>query len=118
MVHTGHGVIDMNDRHGRSQDQNARVVFALLAGTAIGAGLAMWLAPRAASELRQRVTDTARRVGRQATDAYEQAGSRVGETVDDLTRRGNAVRDDFAGAVAHGAQEVERYAASAMSHAR
>ena len=41
-----------------SRDYRMAIGFAL--GPAVGAGLMMWLAPRAASELRQRVTDSAR----------------------------------------------------------
>jgi gas vesicle protein len=74
----------------------------LLTGTCVGAGLAMWLVPRAGSELRQRVTDSARSLG-------------VGEAVDELTRKGQGVRDDVAEAVARGAHEVERYATAAKS---
>ena len=65
----------------------------LLTGTFVGAGLAMWLAPRLASELRERMTDSAKGLRRQAQD----------------------VRDDVADAVARGAHEVERYASAAKS---
>lgn len=65
----------------------------LMTGTFVGASLAMWLAPRAAAELR----------------------SRVGETVDELKQKGQSVRDDVADVVARGAHEVERYAVAAKS---
>jgi gas vesicle protein len=65
----------------------------LLTGTFVGAGLAMWLAPRMASELRERMADSAKGLGRQA----------------------QGVRDDVADAVAHGAHTVERYAIAAKS---
>ena len=87
----------------------------LLTGTFVGAGLAMWLAPRMASELRQRMTDSAKGLGRQASEQFEQASHRVGEAVSDLTRKGQDVRDDVADAVARGAHEVERYATAARS---
>jgi gas vesicle protein len=74
-----------------------RFVIGLVAGTVVGAGLMMWLAPRTASELRGRLTDTARNLG------------------DRLTRKGQGVRDDVADAVARGAHEVERYATSAKT---
>jgi gas vesicle protein len=85
----------------------------LLAGTCVGAGLAMWLTPRAATELRGRITDAGKRLGRRAADEYQQAGIRVSEAVDELTRKGQGVRDDIAQAVARGARDVERYAAAA-----
>ena len=87
----------------------------LLTGTFVGAGLAMWLAPRMASELRERITDSAKGLGLQASEQYEQASSRVGEAVSELTRKGQDVRDDVADAVARGAHEVERYATAAKS---
>jgi gas vesicle protein len=87
----------------------------LLAGTFVGVGLAMWLAPRSASELHHRVSDSARRLGQRASDQYQKASARAGEALDELTRRGQGVRDDVADAVAHGAHEVERYATAAKT---
>ena len=104
-------------------------IVGLLTGTAIGAGLAMWLAPRGAAELGQRLTDSARSLAERASDRYRQTSARVGDAVDDLTRKGQGVRDDLtrkgqdvrdnvAGAVARGAHEVETYATAAMSDRR
>jgi gas vesicle protein len=90
-------------------------VVGLLTGTFVGAGLAMWLAPRTASELRQRMRDSARSVGERASEQYQQASTRVGEAVDELARKGQGVRDDVADAVARGAHEVERYATAAKT---
>ncbi len=87
----------------------------LLTGTFVGAGLVMLFAPRFASELRQRVTDSAKNLGQRASEQYEQAGTRVGEAVDELTRKGQGLRDDVAEAVARGAHEVEVYATAARS---
>jgi gas vesicle protein len=87
----------------------------LLAGAVAGAGLMMWLAPRMGSELRQRATETARRVRERATEKYQEVSNHVSETVDELTRKGQNVRDDVAGAVAHGAREVERFATAAKT---
>jgi gas vesicle protein len=90
-------------------------VIGLVTGTFVGAGLMMWLAPRMASEFRQRMTDSARNLGQRAAEQYQQASTRVGEAVDELTRKGQGVRDDVADAVARGAHEVERYAMAAKS---
>jgi gas vesicle protein len=90
-------------------------VIGLMAGTFVGAGLAMWLAPRAAAELRDRVTDSARAFGKRAAEQYRQAGSRVDQAVDELKQKGQGVRDDVADRVARGAHEVERYAIAARS---
>ena len=85
-------------------------VLGLMTGTVVGAGLAIWLVPRAASELRNRLTDSLDDVGNRASDQFQQASARVGETVDHITRKGQGVRDDVAEAVARGAREVERFA--------
>jgi gas vesicle protein len=90
-------------------------VIGLLTGTFVGAGLAMWLAPRSASELGQRVTESAMRLRKRASEHYQQTSDRVGEAVDDLTRKGRDARDDVADAVVRGAHEVERYATAAKT---
>lgn len=97
------------------EHRDYRFVIGLLTGTVVGAGLMMWLAPRSAAELRQRVTDSARKLGQRASEHYEQASSRVGGAVDEITRKGQNVRNDVADAVARGAHEVERYAKAAKS---
>jgi hypothetical protein len=58
----------------------------LATGMFVGAGLMIWLAPRVASELRERITDSAKGIGQRASDHYEQASSRVGDAVEALTR--------------------------------
>ena len=85
-------------------------VIGLVTGTFVGAALAMWFAPRAGSELRQQVTDSARSLGQRASEQYRQASTRLGEAVDRLAEQGESVRDDVAEAVARGAHEVERLA--------
>ena len=87
---------------------NHNFVIGLLTGTFVGAGLAMWLAPRTASELRQRITKSATNFGQRASEQYEHANARVGEAVDEITRKGEGVRDQVADTVARGAHEVER----------
>jgi len=81
----------------------------ILGGVA-GAGLTMLLAPRVAAELRQRVKDSARTLGRAATERYQQTSERIGDAVDELTKKGQGVRDEVLEAVASGAHEVERFA--------
>jgi gas vesicle protein len=104
------------------ENRDYRFVVGLLTGTFVGAGLIMWLAPRTASELRRRVADSAKDLGSRASEHYQQASTRVGEAVNELTRKGQGVRDDVADAVARGAREVaggahevERYATAAKS---
>ena len=90
-------------------------IFGLMAGTVVGAGLTLWLAPGSASELRDRVTDSARALGKRAADGYDEASGRVGNAVDEIARKGNRVRDDVAESVVRGAHEVERFAVAAKS---
>jgi hypothetical protein len=60
-------------------------VVGLAAGMLVGAGLTLWLTPRVASELRGRITDSAKVIGRRASDHYENARHRFGEAVDAFT---------------------------------
>jgi gas vesicle protein len=90
-------------------------VAGLFTGTFVGASLMMWLVPRMASEVRQRATDSARRVGQRAAEQYQQASTQAGEAIGEIARRARGVRDDVAEAVARGAHEVERYAAAVKS---
>jgi gas vesicle protein len=87
----------------------------LLAGTFVGAGLMMWFAPRVRSEVRQRLADSATDLGKRASEQYEQASARVGEAVDELTRKGQGVRDNIADTVIRGARQTESYATAAKS---
>jgi len=84
----------------------------MLAGSVIGAGLAMWLAPRAASEIRQLISDSAGEVRDQATGRYREVKTRLADTAQVLTRKGQGVRDDLADVVINGANEVARHAAA------
>ena len=87
----------------------------LLIGACVGAGVAMWLAPRMAAEIRQRATDSAKSLRQRASEHYRQAGVHLGEAVDELTRKGQGIRDEVADAVAQGAHAVERAATAAKS---
>jgi gas vesicle protein len=100
-----------------NQSHGLGFVFGLMAGTVVGAGLTLLLAPRSASELRDRVTDSARALGKRASDGYDEASGRVGNAVDVLARKSNRVRDDVAESVVRGAHEVERFAVAAKSDA-
>ena len=90
-------------------------VIGLLTGACVGAGLAIWLAPRLASALRQRVFDSARNRGQRAAEQYQHVGTHVGEAVDELVRRAQGGRDDVADAVACEAHDVEGFATAVHS---
>ena len=62
------------------------LVVGLAAGMVVGAGLTLWLAPRMASELGERISDSAKSVGQRASDHYHEASNRVGDAVEALTR--------------------------------
>ena len=110
--------------HSRIQDKSNGFFLGLVTGGVIGAGLAIMFAPRLASELRQRVSDSASDLRDGAVRSYQDAAGRVSEAVDrvsglvdDVTRRGQSVRDDVADAVGRGAREVEQFAmASKTGH--
>ena len=97
------------------EQQHASFAIGLFAGTLVGAVLVMWLAPKSTSELRDRMTDSARTLRRRASERYQEASTRVGDTVDSVTRTGQNLRDDVAGAVARGAHEVERFATASKT---
>src|SRR3984885_13015969 len=103
--------------HSRIQDKSNGFFFGLVTGGVIGAGLAIVFAPRLASELRRRVTnsvgdlsDAARHTYQDAAGRASGAVDRVTGIVDDVTRRAQSVRDDVADAVGRGAREVEEFA--------
>ena len=97
------------------ENRNQRFLVGLVTGAVVGAGLMMWFAPRTASEARLRLPDSARSLRKRAARQYQEAGTRVGEAVDDLTKHGLDVRDGVAEAVARNAREVERRATFAKS---
>ena len=78
------------------QQQNGRPAYGfglgLLTGACVGAGLALWFAPRLASELRARVTDSAKDIGQRVGDRYDQVSARLGQAADEVTRKGQDVR--------------------------
>jgi gas vesicle protein len=97
----------------------------LVAGSAIGAGLTLCLVPRLAAELRQRVTDSTSNLQHMTSEGLEDARARVADVLDrvadaaeDVTRRGQAVRDDVADAIGRGAHEVGRGAREVVRSAR
>jgi gas vesicle protein len=98
---------------------NHGFLIGLITGSVVGAGLALLCAPRLASELRQRVTDSATDLGNAASRGYQDATTRVADVVDAVHTRGQAVRDDVADAIGRGAREVEQFAtASKTGHTR
>jgi gas vesicle protein len=103
---------DNNTNHG------GHFLMGLVAGSVIGAGLAAYFSPRLASELRQRVADSTNDLRNAASKGFQNVATRVADVADDVTRRGQAVRDDVADAIGHGAHEVGRGAREVVRSAR
>jgi gas vesicle protein len=110
---------DNNTNHGGT------FLMGLITGSAIGAALAIYFAPRLALELRQRVTDSTTGLRHAASEGVQAVATRVAGVVDrvavaadDVTRRGQAARDDVADVVARGAHQVGRGAREVVRGAR
>jgi gas vesicle protein len=95
----------MNDQP--TQDHDYRFLAGLAMGGLVGAGLAMWLAPRAAAEVKARAVDSAKQLGDAVSDRYRDARLRVTGAVDGLTRKGQELRDDACDTVVRAAEGVE-----------
>jgi len=100
--------------NGHAQNTGDRGFFiGIIVGGAIGAGLALYFAPRAASELRKRMSGSARNLGDPAKEQYQRASGHVSDAVGQITRKGQTVRDQVADTVVRGASEVELFASTA-----
>ena len=99
------------------QNQDYRFLMGLAVGGVVGAGLAMWLAPRAAAEIRARAVGSAKNFGDSVSERYRDARVRVADAVGGLTRKGQGVRDDVCDTVVRAAQDVERGARDVQQYA-
>jgi gas vesicle protein len=90
------------------QNRDFRFLAGLAMGSVVGAGLALWLAPRAAAEIKARAVDSAKNLGDAASEQYRDAKLRVTGAVDGFTRKGQGVRDGVLDTVVRGAKDVER----------
>jgi gas vesicle protein len=80
-------------------------IMGLLAGTVLGAGLGMLLAPKAGTELRGQVAEQARTFGTKASEQYRRAG----ETATAWAERGREAVNQAREAAQHGAEEARGY---------
>ena len=116
----------MPDDHNRTHTNSGRsFAMGLLAGSAIGAGLAICLAPRVAAQLRERIAGSVTGLRQAVADRYQQVTTRVADAVDrvadvadGVTRKGQEARDDVADAVARGAHPGGRGAREVVRGAR
>jgi gas vesicle protein len=111
-----------SEMDGRSGVLNNGFLVGLVAGGAIGVGLALAFAPRLASELGQRATAAANDLSDAASQRYQDVSTQVAAVaakgqavVDGVTAKGQAVRDDVADAIGRGAREVEQFAMSSKT---
>ena len=86
-------------------------VMGLLAGTVLGAGLGMLLAPKAGSELRNAIGDQARNIGNKAAEQYRRASDSAGTWAETGREFVNQAR----AAVSRGAAETRGYASATGS---
>jgi len=93
-------------------------VLGLVTGSIVGAAVAMALAPRLAAELRERAIGVAGDLRDGVAKRYRDATTSVSGAVDEVTARGQAVRDDLADVVVRGARSVEQFAAAAKTDAK
>ena len=80
----------------------------LLAGTVLGAGLGMLLAPRSGADLRGQLGEQARTFGTRASEQYRRAS----ETASGWADRGRDMVHQAKDAVQRGAEEARGYAGS------
>jgi gas vesicle protein len=78
----------------------------LLAGTVLGAGLGMLLAPKAGSELRGAIGEQARTLGNKASEQYRRASDSAGTWAE----KGREFVSQAREAVSRGADEARGYA--------
>ena len=84
------------------EDGGGSFLMGLLAGTVLGAGLGMLFAPKAGTELRSQLTESAGRIRNTAEGTYEQASEKVHQMVD----RGREAYDRARSSVASAAEEA------------
>ena len=83
----------------------------LLAGTVIGAGLGMLLAPKAGSELRGAIGDQAKNLGSKASEQYRRAA----DSASGWAEKGKEFVSQAREAVSRGVEETRGYASGSTA---
>lgn len=96
---------DTDDRYD-TEGGGAGFVMGLLAGTVLGAGLGMLLAPKAGADLRGQIGQQARDIGTRASEQYRRAS----QAATGWAERGREVVNQAREAVSRGAEEARGYA--------
>jgi gas vesicle protein len=97
-----------NPDSSQTEGSGAGFMMGLLAGTVLGAGLGMLLAPKAGADLRGQIGEQARNFGNRASDEYRRAT----QTAGDWAERGRDMVNHAREAVSRGAEEVRGYTGS------
>jgi gas vesicle protein len=92
-----------------NEGSGAGFIMGLLAGTVLGAGLGMLLAPKAGTEMRGQVAEQARTFGTKASEQYRRAG----ETANAWAERGREAVNQARAAAQRGADEARAYTGAA-----
>jgi len=86
----------MND-YSQSTDEshNSSMLLGFVLGAAVGAGIALLMAPATGEQTRQRIGDVARRVRREAGHRFEQARDTIGDLKEDAKAAVASGRETF-----------------------
>ena len=95
------------DRYDNEGGRNG-FMMGLLAGTVLGAGLGMLLAPKAGSEMRGALGEQARNLGSKASEQYRRAS----ESASGLADKGREFVSQAREAVSRSTEEVRGYASA------
>jgi gas vesicle protein len=95
------------DRYG-NEGSGSGFMMGLLAGTVLGAGLGMLLAPKAGTELRGAIGEQARSLGTKASEQYRRAS----DSATGWAEKGREFVSQARDAVSRGAEEARGYASS------
>ncbi len=68
-------------RNDQASENGRNFMLGLLCGTAVGAAIALLLAPKSGAELRQQLAESAERLRRQADETYQRAAGAMDEVV-------------------------------------
>jgi gas vesicle protein len=75
------------------EEGSGSFLMGLLAGTVLGAGLGMLFAPKAGTELRNQLSESAGRLRATANDSYQQATEKVSQATEKVTEKVSQIVD-------------------------
>jgi gas vesicle protein len=93
------------ERYGHEGNGGGGFMMGLLAGTVLGAGLGMLLAPKSGSDLRGQITNQAKHLGERASEQYRRAS----ETASGWAERGRDMVNQARSAMHRGAEEMRSH---------